>query len=306
VLKNYSIDVVAPKWLELLEEVRPKATQTKRATIGWVNENKSMDRIGGAELTSKELIEYGGEEGYEITEVTPANFNPNFDLLVVNNIRTFPMVFIEAILQRDFVFLCHDTRVFLPKQELWLPIYQALFDKAKKVVFLSPVHRKRYEENFRIDGDKIAVIPPALNPDVYYEAEKEDVCVSTCLIAKHKGIENVIVKAIENPDLEFRLYGKLEYNLQKLPNLNYMGIVPPGKIPEILAKAKYYIQLPEMLEAFGSPLVKAYLSGCELITNDNMGCFSYDWWGDKEKVKEKLREAPGRFWEEIESITGGN
>lgn len=301
VLKNYDWDVVLPKWLELIEETKPR--ETKKATIGWINENTSSERVGGAELTSKELIKYGRELGYKITEVTPANFNLSFDLLVVNNIRTFPGLFIEKILEKDFVFLCHDTRIFLPSSsEVWLPIYEILLQRAKKIIFLSPRHKKCYEEKFNLDSDKVSFFPPPLDPDIYYEDEKEEICVSTSLIAKHKGIENVIKLAKEKPDLEFRLYGRLEYSLPKLPNLRYMGIVEPSRIPTILAKAKYFVQLPECIEPFGSGLVKAYLSGCELITNENLGCFSYDWWGDKEKVKEKLREAPRKFWEEVENV----
>ncbi|MBA7636975.1 hypothetical protein ES703_44607 [subsurface metagenome] len=208
VLQNYTLDVVRPKWLKLVEEPAKVTIPEAKATVAWINENKTGERTGGAELTSKELIEYGRKIGYGITEITPANFNVIFDLLVVNNIRTFPGLFIEGILQRDFVFLCHDTRVFMPKQEMWIPIYQMLFDRAKKVIFLSPLHRKCYQETFSIETDKIAVFPPPINPDIYYEAEKEEVCVYTGLIAKHKGIENVIVKAIEMPELEFRLYGR--------------------------------------------------------------------------------------------------
>lgn len=56
----------------------------------------------------------------------------------------------------------------------------------------------------------------------------------------------------------------------------------------------------------GRLAAEAFLSGCEMITNDKVGTFSFDFYpDDKEKAISEMKQAPENFWTEIENILIG-
>src|SRR5690606_10709623 len=53
----------------------------------------------------------------------------------------------------------------------------------------------------------------------------------------------------------------------------------------------------------GRLAAEAFLSGCEIISNDRVGTFSFDFYpNDIDRAKEEMRETPGKFWDKIAEI----
>lgn len=261
--------------------------------VGWIADHFYPKFIGGAEITDHILIRTGRELGHEVDELGRDSEYWRYDLLVVSNVHTFPKEAVFNLVSEDFVFFLHDPTTH--------DFYPLLLERSRLNIFLSPLHRSWYEERFRIGNS--ALIPSPIDVDRYCAGEKrKNYCAYLGLIAKHKGHLNVVEYALSHPELEFHLFGKLDEDehVYDLPNLFYEGEVETGRTREILAEAEYYIHLPEWVEAFGRAVVEAYLSGCKLITNGNVGCMSYPWWGDPEKVREEVANSRYVFWREID------
>jgi hypothetical protein len=263
---------------------------------------------GGAELTDSALIQRGRELGHDIvwtrTNTLPL---PEADLIITSNMHKADSTFIEHILQRKYVALFHDS-----KGEHF---YEDVFEGAVALVFMSRTHRDLYASRHNTNGSKWAdsFLQPAAFADVdrfYVGEKKEDVAVYCGLMAEHRGIYRLLEYAKDHTKTQFHLFGpvhspKIERKLQKITknprkNVLYFGPRNPEDVPDILARAKYYIDLG-LVGCFGRGVIEGYLSGCSLIVNDAIGALSYDWpWYAREEVREILREAPTRFWRELD------
>jgi len=72
--------------------------------------------------------------------------------------------------------------------------------------------------------------------------------------------------------------------------------VPYDQLNELFNKHEYFIHLPQNVDPFCRSVAEAYLAGCKLICNDNVGCLSYDWFKDRETVRKELKLAAKKFW----------
>ena len=260
---------------------------------------------GGAELTDKGLIQKGKELGYTIdwlrTNTSPL---PRADLYIVANIHRASEAFVNEICQRPFVFFLHDSTIER--------FYKQLLSSSKLNVFLSPRHREYVRRKFwrmslrdsLLRRKNTLLQPSILDVDSLYVGEKEKgMVVYLGLIARHKGIDNILRYANQHPELTVFLYGKKERKDCTITarNVVHMGPCRPEDVPAILARAEQYIHLPKWVEAFGRGAMEGYLSGCNMICNKNVGCFSYPWpWHSREDVRDMLRHAAEHFWRQIE------
>ena len=271
-----------------------------RIRVGWVADHFYPEYLGGAEITDHLMIRAGEERGYEIVrlgkeEVSDYRNLSGLDFLIVSNTHTFSSKEIRNILRRRYVLYLHDCVID--------PHTPMLLRHAGLVVFLSPLHRRFFEERFRISA-RVLECPPPVEIEQYDASEKEDFAVYAGLIAKHKGIYNVLEYARKHPSMKIILVGKNQIPDLKLPeNVEYLGVLSRKELLKLLSRARYFIHLPEWVEAFGRAVAEAYLCGCELITNDRVGFLSYPWnFEDRESVKRELAKSRDLFWDAVISV----
>ena len=287
-----------------ITQCRKLKNNKSKVRIGWVADHFYPDYLGGAEITDFLMIKAGVKKGYEIIKLDRDSVSDlrnllDLDFLVVSNVHTFrPKEILNILLQRYVLYL-HDTTV---DNNILM-----LMKNAELVIFLSPLHRKFFEKRFRLTS-RVLIIPPPIEVHKYYQSEKEEFAIYAGLIAKHKGIYNIIRYARQNPSLKIILVGrKIERDLSFPANVEYLGEIPQHRLIDLLSRAKYFIHLPEWVEAFGRAVAEAYLCGCKLITNEKVGFLSYPWnFQDKEAVRRELCAAETRFWNVVTSILGFN
>ena len=274
--------------------------------IVWIADYDTKDwPQGGAELTDESLIRKGRELGHRVhwlrTNTLPL---PTADLYIVANIHRAGDVFLHEVYQKPFVFFIHDSTTG--------GFHGKLLSSSKLNVFMSPRHQEYVGRKFwyvRVRNSllkkKNTILQPSImDVDSFYVGEKEKgMAVYMGLVARHKGIDNVLKYANRHPGLTVFLYGKKEHQDVEIlaKNVIYMGACKPEEVPDILSRAEHYIHLPKWVEAFGRGAMEGYLSGCNMICNRNVGCFSYPWpWHSREDVRKILRQASEGFWKQIE------
>lgn len=266
----------------------------KIKSVGWISSRYYPNWKGGAERTDYLLRKKGKELGIDIKFLLQPT-TEDFDFIIVGNTHGWNKNTIyKFIANRDFALFFHDVFV--------KPYTEELIDKAFITIFQSPLQREFYENKYKI---KRYFYQPCVIPDIekYHVDEKEDTHVYIGDLGANKGIFEIIKYARENKDKKFVLYGKnlLNIDFSKHPNIEYKGFVPEEEIKDILAKTKYYIQIPSLIDSCPGTCLGAYLSDCIIIGNDNVGLFSYKWnWKNKKSIISKLKAYPKKFWTEID------
>ena len=298
-LRNMDISLRAQSALiyrtrfKLTPRGRPKRS---RIRIGWVADHFYPEYLGGAEITDYLMIKAGEERGYEIVRLGREDVSDeslrDLDFLVVSNVHTFTSREVECILRKRFILYLHD-----PVIDPHTPI---LLKNAVLAVFLSPLHKRFFQERLHLPG-RVLVCPPPVMIERQPSTEREEFAVYAGLIAKHKGIYNVLDYARKHPSLRIYLVGRSQVPDLNLPgNVEYLGVLEREELLDLLSRAKYFIHLPEWVEAFGRAVAEAYLCGCQLIVNDKVGFLSYPWnFKDREGVKRALASSPQVFWDAV-------
>ena len=262
--------------------------------IGWISSRTWPESVGGAEATDFTYIQEGKKRGHEIAFLR--SYDPTCDFFVLSNVHDWPVKFVEGILRNaSYALYRHDAFNIIYQQ----PYFKNPF----VVVFMSPLQKDFYLQ--RINVKKYFLTPCALQDlDQYKTGEKKtDHYVYIGDLLDHKGLRNIIQYAIENPHEKFVLYGKRFQSLDLPKNTQYLGELKPEEIPDILNKAKHYISLPSLIDTCPRTVTGAYLSGCKIIYNNNVGLFSWNWdWPTmtRAKLKQILMEAPTKFWANLE------
>jgi len=271
-----------------------KTTPLKFKKVIWISDRKYPDYNGGAERTDYVIREAGKKLGLEITWTNKIP-KEKADFYVISNIHMWPDMKAQELLLNEpkTVFFSHD-----PLIHHWYP--QAIRQSFCSV-FMSPKHAEFYTKKFLI---KNYFIQPhgILDLDKWYSAEdKEDYYLYIGDMNEYKGIQNLYQYAKDNPEVELKLWGR---NFARFPflidNFKWYGFLPEEKMADTLAHAKYFIHLPNLIDPCPRMITFAFLSGCTIVGNENIGTASYDWpWERPEEVKKILRKAPINFWYNI-------
>ena len=272
--------------------------------ILWVTDYTIKERpAGGAELTDYFMIEYGIKKGHNISICLPGdykNYNlDDYDLIVLSNNVLFPDNFRNEIFKRDYVVYCHDSlgwkRIFNSDKRLF---------NSKLNIFLSPLHRKSFG-----NIENSICIPPYIPPNFSMPEKhtKNMVIYVGNLWDGVKGADNLYNFAKKHSEMKFyfcykRKLPRYESILKALPNTVMKGYVEYNEVSELLKQAEYFIHLPNSVEAFGRATAEAFLSGCKMIINKNVGSFSYKWSKFYDYFRYKTLNSPNDFWGAIEHI----
>ena len=289
----------------------------------------NLSLLRGAELTIKQLINLGEKRGFAVEYDLLRDFEMvkarilDAELVVINSTsrcrfekELFSFIFERKIryvkIEFDYNFcarrniictvdrkyrLCCDTDKF--------HIFRDVFANSLMNFFQSPKH---YQSHLDFYGDAIGkhmIMPPTVEVDSLQVATEkiENIIPFFGELSFLKGGDAYVDYAIAHPELEFHVYGPNKLERQMPPNVRFLDMVSNDEVLQILRRSKYFICKPFWPEPSGRLAAEAFLSGCEIIANDRVGTFSFDWFpNDPQRAKDEIRQTPDRFWNAIEEI----
>lgn len=264
--------------------------------IAWIADYLLKEHLGGAQQTNARIIDYGRKLGHEIIEYTAKDLDMAMavDLMITNNITTFNIEDIKRLMDRiPTIRYDHDIWCSLERPEI--------FDGTIQNIFLSPWHQEKVGLNIgkAIEG---VCIPSPIDVKVFNKdnaVKEENTVLWVGSTAPHKGLDKLIAYAQQNPTKKVRV---VSFDCPKeslASNIEIIGEKHGAELADIYRRSEIYFHHPDH-EAFGRTVMEAYLCGCKLDLNDNVGAMSYDWdYNNYEEVKSHL-QSEGKFWREIE------
>lgn len=283
----------------------------------------------GAELTINELVVLGTEKGYTTTtdllkdfSITQKNIK-KASLIVVNSTSrcAFEQQLILYLLneKRPYIKMEYDYNFCIRRNILCtvdpnvknccnsvkFHLFRRLFAGSLLNIFQSPNH---YEAHYSFYGEALGlplIMPPTIAVDHLNVSaiKNENSMPFFGDLNVLKGGNAYVDYAEQHPELQFHVYGnnRLQRNLP--PNISFFKSIENAKVLDILGKTKQFICQPVWPEPSGRLAAEAFLSGCELITNDRVGTFSFDFYpNDKEQAYREMKQAPEAFWNSINKI----
>lgn len=283
----------------------------------------------GAELTIKELIALGEDKQFKVTIDLLTDFET-----VKNKINTSDLVVLNSTSRCNFEFellqfliasatpyikVEYDYNFCVRRNILCtvdrgvqsccntdkFHLYRKLFANSKLTVFQSPKHYKAHYEFYGEAVAKHLIMPPtvqvnSLKPETF----KQDHTIPFFGDLNYlKGGNAYVDFALEHPEMKFTVYGENRLRREMPENISFHSPVENTEVLEILGKTKYFICQPVWPEPSGRLAAEAFLSGCEMITNDRIGTFSFDFYPDKKKQAiTEIKQAPENFWNAIAEI----
>ena len=176
------------------------------------------------------------------------------------------------------------------------PLTRGAYLKSLMNIYVSPLHQKITNKVLGIDDStKSIVLKPIIDTanfyDRNYERDIEYLFVGVLSEAKgfyelrkHYSDKGLVVVGDIHPGV------KLDFG-------QYLGKLAYSEIPKIMNRAKNFVFLPRWPEPQGRVVVEAALSGCKLITNENVGALSFPF---DISQPENLIDSAEKFWNDLE------
>jgi glycosyltransferase involved in cell wall biosynthesis len=145
---------------------------------------------------------------------------------------------------------------------------------ATQIVTVSEFSKKQIIEHFKVDPNRITVIPNGWQHIQATQPHQNDgYFFSLASIAKHKNFRWVVEVAKRNPKSQFRIAGSLNKNLfdtddlKELPNLKFLGYLTDEEIISQMLNCKAFL-FPSLYEGFGLPPLEALSLGAPVVVSD--------------------------------------
>lgn len=264
--------------------------------IAWVADFTIKEHLGGAQQTNARMIDFGRELGHEIIEYTAKDLDMKMcvDLIIMNNITTFDIEDIKKLMARiPTIRYDHDIWCSLARPEA--------FDGTIQNIFLSPWHQEKVGLNMKRVVEGVCV-PSPIDTEIFNRdgaVKEENSAIWVGSTAPHKGLDKLITYAQQNPDKKIRIVSFDCTDADIAPNIELLGEKHGEELAEVYRKSEIFFHHPDH-EAFGRTVMEAYLCGCKLDLNENVGAMSYDWdYNNYNEVKSHL-QSEEKFWREIE------
>ncbi len=289
----------------------------------------SLTTPRGAELTINQLIKLGKKKSYNVAidglkdEDRTKKSIAEADLIVINSTSrcTFEFDIIKHLIasKKPYIKVEYDYNFCVRRNILCtvdrkitnccntekFHLFRTLFANARLNIFQSPKH---YEAHYEFYGESVRhhlIMPPTVEVDKLNPSKEKDEKTIPFFgdLNNLKGGYAYIEYANEHPELNFPVYGR---NLlrQEIPkNVTFNESITNEEVLDILGKTKAIICQPVWPEPSGRLAAEAFLSGCEIIGNDRIGTFSFDFYpDDKEKAISDMKDALIHFWNEIDTV----
>lgn len=284
--------------------------------VAWIQDLNPWTELGGAQQTDKTHILSGIKKEHEIEIMLPGQDTSLLkwaDTTIVSNASAFPIQMFREM-KKPYVFFLHDYwalckwRLYYPMLEKckdchikpnWLPILQG----SSLIIWLSPLHRESWLFTYpELVSHPFALVPSPVSPDLFFDMNTERkgaIAVSSGLV--FKGRERFVEWAEKNSETEITLLGPSEGDLPA--NVKVINFVPQAEMNALYNKHKIFVHLPTTPMPFDRSVAEAYLAGCRVIGNKNIGALSWDqFWQGRAEVEKMLRLSPGQFWDVVESV----
>lgn len=271
--------------------------------VAWIADFDLNDHPGGAQQTNDVMIKYGLSIGHTIDVIKPNVFATTdfskYDLIILNNITLFDK---NKILQ-----LCKTYKVIRYDHDiLAATLFPQIYKAVIKTIFLSPLHKDQAFAIGKTSG-AFECVPSPIKDDIFCintEVKREPNSVMwSGGLTPGKGLDEFEEYIKSNPDKKFYVAGWGDsQRFKKYENVTCLGQLTHKDLAEWYQKSEYFYHKPNWLDAFGRSVMEAYLCGCKLITNNNVGAMSYGWnLDDYEFIKGELHSEP-KLWDIIEKV----
>jgi glycosyltransferase involved in cell wall biosynthesis len=286
--------------------------------IVWLQDCSSDEQVGGSEITSDAAYNHGKNLGFNAVIMTVSRtkiLNMDLDLVlewgdwfVLNNIKywmeRYPGFLTRIIETKSFIRWEHD---YLWDHGWPLELIKQIFTTSKMNVFMSPLHMREHIHRIPEIGahPKNITMPSFVELKLFKPVDgvvrKPNSVIYAGRTVGHKGFNNVIDHARNNPSLSYDVYNLDNVLYDNLPaNITIKGAVVHTELPAIYSSYEHCIHLPNWTEPAGRSVVEATLCGCKCILNDNVGIKSYPWFTQNiDKLRTALQIQTALFWFEM-------
>jgi glycosyltransferase involved in cell wall biosynthesis len=194
----------------------------------------------------------------------------------------------QNLINRDFSTNCFSYRDIVRQSYL----------KSVANIFVSPLQREVISKSVSIpENHKSLIVNPIINTNDFknHNSERDIDFLFVGVLSEAKGYFELREKF---RDKNIHLVGDIHPDI-KLDFGTYLGKLSYSEIPLIMNRAKNFVYLPRWPEPQGRVVVEAALSGCKLITNENVGALSFPYDISDPRNIEKSGEV---FWQELEEL----
>ena len=267
----------------------------------WISDFSVKDHKGGAQQTNDMMIKYGRKLGHTIKLATGGSVvesKQRYDVVILNNITKYAKSEIERLVDSYFCIRY--------EHDYWVASnYPELFGMVKHNIFLSKLHKEKVEEKAKVKIKNYSLVPSPIDVKKFVPKGKKE--RNSVLWAgnfcEDKGSKLFLSHVKDNPGFKFYVagWGTDIPLLKDNENVEYLGELNTEELIKMYQKVEYFYHRPQWDEAFGRGVIEAYLCGCNLLVNDNIGALSWDWdYGNYDEIKKNV-QSEDKFWKIIEN-----
>lgn len=267
----------------------------------WIADFSVKDHKGGAQQTNDVMIKAGRKRGHTIELATGGatiDSKGVYDVVILNNITKYDRGQIES--------LTDSYACIRYEHDLWVARnYPELYEKVKHTIFLSPFHKESVEEEAKIRIKNYSLVPSPIESKKFSPGKNKE--RNSVLWAgnfcEDKGSKGFLEYVKNNPNFKFYVagWGADIPLLEKIENIEYLGELEVNDLIDWYKEVEYFYHRPILKEALGRGVIEAYLCGCNLLLNGNIGAMSWDWdYSNYDEIKKNV-QSEDKFWKIIEN-----
>lgn len=226
---------------------------------------------GGAEMSDYEYKKHA-PDGIEIVDVTGSTWQDpeQFDSVIVTGTESFDDAQLLALSRFEpFVFVHH---LQTPRVAL-----KMLIDDSRIFVTHTPAHMRK--ELTWTNPKHTGQVLSAFDTSNIKPADKDEFALWAARNHPSKG-----------ELAAFNIALKLEIPFVPLSNK------PREEVLKAMSYAEYFIHVPLLFESECRAVMEAVLSGCKVISNENVGITSVQDWDEPEVLRNMIDKAGDTFW----------
>jgi glycosyltransferase involved in cell wall biosynthesis len=280
--------------------------------ILWLSDFDLDEAVGGAQRSDTILIKKGNELGLGIHKVNYHTFNKainihDYDCVISSNLCAIsqlqPWILDELSKHKYHVRIEHDSNEYLSQENR-----KKLFFNCKKTFFLTNYHYSFFKELYGDIFSNVEIVPDPIDSTVFCDKgqKREDKILYVGYMHPQKGSGNFFEHVLRNPDKKFALAGWSDYYTynflaEKIPNIEYLGLVEYESMPNVYNKYKSLYYEPNLREPFCRSVAEAILCGMLIATSkeNQIGCIHDIAKYGINKFKENCNSAPTIFWNKV-------
>lgn len=283
----------------------------------------------GAELTIQEIIQHPLAKAFDIRVDLLKNFEQTqaaitqSDVVILNSSSRcrYELELIDFLItsQKKYIKVEYDYNFCVRRNVLCLQNrairnccntekyrkYRQLFLQSAFSVFQSPKHLELHQKFYGAAIQDNLIMPPNVQIQHLQTKTNKRKCFMPFFgeLNYLKGGDAFIEFALQHPDYRCEVYGNNKLHREIPSNVVFKAPIENKKVLEILSETEALLCKPVWPEPSGRLAAEAFLSGCRLITNENLGTASFDFYPDNpEKAKRAIAESIPSFWQKVSQI----